>query len=150
MATVRFEPEGVEVGIVPGTRLVDVTDEHPEADVPYSCRSASCGTCRVKVVQGAEALNTPDEVELDQATVRDHLVEGHRLEVVLLGEVAELVGVDQGQLVLDPGLRSVEQHVVADRERALLVRALLEQLARERQQAPLVADLDVADLRVDA
>lgn len=66
MATVRFEPAGVEVGgVTPGTRLVDVTDEHPESEVPYSCRSASCGTCRVAVVEGGEGLSDPEEDELD-------------------------------------------------------------------------------------
>jgi len=66
MATVRFEPAGVEVaGVTPGTRLVDVTDDHPATEVPYSCRSASCGTCRVRVIAGAEALSPPDEDEQD-------------------------------------------------------------------------------------
>lgn len=66
MATVRFEPAGVEVeGVTPGTRLVDVTDDHPESDVPYSCRSASCGTCRVQVLEGGEGLGEPEEDELD-------------------------------------------------------------------------------------
>jgi 2Fe-2S ferredoxin len=66
MAIVRFEPAGVEIeGITPGTRLVDVTDEHPESEVPYSCRSASCGTCRVHVVEGADALSEPEDDELD-------------------------------------------------------------------------------------
>jgi ferredoxin len=66
MATVRFEPSGFEVSdITPGTRLVDVTDSHPEAEVPYSCRSASCGTCRVKVVEGVAALSEPEDDEID-------------------------------------------------------------------------------------
>ncbi len=66
MAKVRFEPAGVEVeNIQPGTRLVDVTDEHPEAEVPYSCRSASCGTCRVRVKEGAEGLSSADDDEID-------------------------------------------------------------------------------------
>ena len=66
MATVRFEPSGVEVpGVAPGTRLVDVTDEHPGAAVPYSCRSASCGTCRVEVLEGADALDEPELDELE-------------------------------------------------------------------------------------
>ncbi|MEM9194620.1 MAG: 2Fe-2S iron-sulfur cluster-binding protein, partial [Myxococcota bacterium] len=38
---------------------------HPEADVPYSCRSASCGTCRVRVVEGAEGLSAAEDDELD-------------------------------------------------------------------------------------
>jgi 2Fe-2S ferredoxin len=66
MAILRFEPEGVEIErVAPGTRLVDVTDAHPETEVPFSCRSASCGTCRVEVVEGVEALSAPDAEELD-------------------------------------------------------------------------------------
>lgn len=66
MATIRFEPAGLEVpNVSPGTRLVDVTDEHPTAGVPYSCRSASCGTCRVEVMEGGEALEAPDIDELE-------------------------------------------------------------------------------------
>jgi len=66
MATVRFEPSGVEVSDVePGTRLMDVTDDNPGAGVQYSCRSASCGTCRVRVREGGEALTAPEEDEVD-------------------------------------------------------------------------------------
>jgi len=66
MPTVRFEPAGVVVpDVEPGARLVDVTDDHPEAAVPYSCRSASCGTCRVEVEEGGGALAGPEDDELD-------------------------------------------------------------------------------------
>ena len=64
MATrVRFEPSGFETLITAPAALVDVTDEHPDADVPYSCRSASCGTCRVEVVSGHDALTPPEDDE---------------------------------------------------------------------------------------
>ena len=63
MAKVRFEPAGFETDVEPGTRLVDVTDDHPEAEVSFSCRSASCGTCRVAVVEGAEAMAPAEEDE---------------------------------------------------------------------------------------
>ncbi|MFW6050299.1 MAG: 2Fe-2S iron-sulfur cluster-binding protein [Myxococcota bacterium] len=64
MATlVRFEPSGFETAVEPGTRLVDVVDDHPEAGVPFSCRSATCGTCRVAVLRGREALAPPEEAE---------------------------------------------------------------------------------------
>ena len=65
MATVRFEPSGFETEVTPGTRFVDVTDEYPGAQVPYSCRSASCGTCRVEVVEGASAMTPPEDDELE-------------------------------------------------------------------------------------
>jgi ferredoxin len=47
-----------------GDRLVDLCDESP-AQVPFSCRSASCGTCRVVIVEGAEHLEPPAEDELE-------------------------------------------------------------------------------------
>ncbi|MEM1413950.1 MAG: 2Fe-2S iron-sulfur cluster-binding protein [Myxococcota bacterium] len=65
MAKVRFEPSSFETTVTPGTALLDVTDEHPDADVPYSCRSASCGTCRVEVVEGADAMLPAEDDELD-------------------------------------------------------------------------------------
>jgi 2Fe-2S ferredoxin len=49
----------------PGDRVVDLCDGFG-AEVPFSCRSASCGTCRIAVVEGAALLEPPgpDEAEL--------------------------------------------------------------------------------------
>ena len=47
-----------------GDRLVDLCDESP-AQVPFSCRSASCGTCRVVIAEGADLLEPPAEDELE-------------------------------------------------------------------------------------
>lgn len=63
MATVRFEPSGFEIEVTPGTRLVDVVDDHPESEVPFSCRSASCGTCRCEVLEGLDALAPAEDDE---------------------------------------------------------------------------------------
>ena len=48
-----------------GGELVDICDEY-FAPVPFSCRSASCGTCHVEVLEGAELLEPaePREQEL--------------------------------------------------------------------------------------
>lgn len=54
----------VELHCAAGTRLVDVCDEHG-APVPFSCRSASCGTCRVDVLEGADFLEPPKDAELE-------------------------------------------------------------------------------------
>ena len=55
----------VRVDAPAGGRLVDLCDDH-HAPVPFSCRSATCGTCRVEIAEGAELLDPPDanEVEL--------------------------------------------------------------------------------------
>jgi ferredoxin len=48
-----------------GDRVVDLCDALG-AEVPFSCRSASCGTCRIAVVEGGALLEPPgdDEAEL--------------------------------------------------------------------------------------
>ena len=65
MAIVRFLPSGFETQVKVGTALVDACDEHPEAEVPFSCRSASCGTCRVRVKEGMALLSKAQDDELD-------------------------------------------------------------------------------------
>lgn len=67
MPRVAFEaPEGepLVVEAAPGVRLVDLCDDNA-APIPFSCRSASCGTCRVDVLEGAELLEPPRDEELD-------------------------------------------------------------------------------------
>jgi 2Fe-2S ferredoxin len=46
-----------------GARLIDVCDEH-EAPVPFSCRGASCATCRIDVLEGGGELAPPEDEEL--------------------------------------------------------------------------------------
>lgn len=46
----------------PGTVLMDACEAHG-ADVEFSCRAASCSTCRVRVVSGAGHLAAPDPFE---------------------------------------------------------------------------------------
>jgi 2Fe-2S ferredoxin len=65
MTTVRFLPSGYSCDVKVGSALVDICDEHPEAEVPFSCRSASCGTCRVRVKEGMQLLGKAADDELD-------------------------------------------------------------------------------------
>lgn len=58
------ESPTVEVSAPDGGALVDLCDEH-NAPIPFSCRSASCGTCRVDVLEGADLLDPPGDEELD-------------------------------------------------------------------------------------
>ena len=48
-----------------GGALVDICDLHL-APVPFSCRSASCATCHVEILEGMDLLEPPrpDEAEL--------------------------------------------------------------------------------------
>ncbi|HYQ04896.1 MAG TPA: 2Fe-2S iron-sulfur cluster-binding protein [Polyangiaceae bacterium] len=54
----------VEVQAAVGTSLLEASDG-PEGPIPFCCRSASCGTCRVEVLEGADCLSQPDDDELD-------------------------------------------------------------------------------------
>jgi ferredoxin len=45
-----------------GGPLLDICDEAGAA-VLFSCRSASCGTCRVEVLEGADRLEPPKQDE---------------------------------------------------------------------------------------
>lgn len=45
-----------------GGELVDVCDEIL-APVPFSCRSAMCGTCQIEVLEGADLLEPPSDDE---------------------------------------------------------------------------------------
>jgi ferredoxin len=47
-----------------GGDIVDICDKH-FAPIPFSCRSASCGTCQVEVLEGEELLEPPNEAESD-------------------------------------------------------------------------------------
>jgi ferredoxin len=68
MTALRVEflrPDGsVEsaASMAPGGELVDACDAS-NAPVDFSCRSACCTTCRVRVVAGGEALAEPGGME---------------------------------------------------------------------------------------
>jgi ferredoxin len=47
-----------------GGALVDLCDVH-YAPIPFSCRSATCGTCHVIIVKGGEHLEPPNEAETE-------------------------------------------------------------------------------------
>jgi 2Fe-2S ferredoxin len=45
-------------------RLLDICDAH-KLPVPFSCRSASCSTCCVEVLEGHELLGHAEDEELN-------------------------------------------------------------------------------------
>ncbi|MFZ5895612.1 MAG: 2Fe-2S iron-sulfur cluster-binding protein [Myxococcota bacterium] len=47
-----------------GGELVDICDEYL-APIPFSCRSASCGTCHVQILEGAELFEPPGPAEAE-------------------------------------------------------------------------------------
>jgi len=50
------------VEVPEGGALVDIADEH-FAPIPFSCRSASCGTCHTEVLSGVELFEKPELAE---------------------------------------------------------------------------------------
>jgi ferredoxin len=47
-----------------GGAIADLCDDH-EAPIPFSCRSASCATCHIEVLEGEDAFLPPEDEELD-------------------------------------------------------------------------------------
>lgn len=47
-----------------GAAIADICDDH-EAPIPFSCRSASCATCQIEVLEGEDMLLPPEDEELD-------------------------------------------------------------------------------------
>jgi 2Fe-2S ferredoxin len=47
-----------------GGSLADIIDDN-EAPIPFSCRSASCATCHIEVLEGEDAFLPPLEEEMD-------------------------------------------------------------------------------------
>jgi 2Fe-2S ferredoxin len=83
MPTVIFESQKGDrppqtVAAPEGGSLADLCDDH-ETVVPFSCRSASCGTCRVMVLDGAAELLPPNDEELDVLDIFGLSPETHRL-----------------------------------------------------------------------
>ena len=56
--------ESLEVDAPDGGPLVDLCDRE-QAPVPFSCRGATCGTCRIEILQGAELLEPREPAERD-------------------------------------------------------------------------------------
>ena len=85
MPTVRIESREaptLEVKAPEGGSLADLCDEH-QAAVPFSCRGASCGTCRIDVLEGMQELAEPEDEERsrrDDKPREDRERAGHRRE----------------------------------------------------------------------
>jgi adenylate cyclase len=74
---VVFDNDDIAVDAENGDRLLDLCDE-ADASIPFSCRDASCATCLIDVVSGAELLREPDISER-RLLVRIRAKPGQRL-----------------------------------------------------------------------
>jgi ferredoxin len=74
MPTIEFEGIGMagsKMAEVPdGGDLLSICDD-VLAPVAFSCRSASCGTCHIVILEGAELLEKPNEEEEDLLDLLD-------------------------------------------------------------------------------
>jgi ferredoxin len=73
MPAIEFlpSPHGPAVTLADVTgRLLDACDD-ARAPVAFSCRSASCGTCRVAVLAGASHLEPPSPDEREVLAIFD-------------------------------------------------------------------------------
>jgi len=82
MPTVIFESldnsDPVRAEAPDGGALADLCDQI-DAPVPFSCRSANCGTCRIHILEGGELLLAPEDEELDVLDVFAASPPGQRL-----------------------------------------------------------------------
>ena len=62
--------EQLSMPVKDGARVVEACDAH-DAPIPFCCRSAACGTCRVEVLEGADRLEPAERDELELLQVFD-------------------------------------------------------------------------------
>lgn len=60
MADVEVKNDGKSVSVPDGSML-DILDG--KTSILFACKSGSCGSCKVKVIEGAENLESPNELE---------------------------------------------------------------------------------------
>jgi ferredoxin len=60
MATVEIKNEGKTVEVPDGSNL---TELEGKCGILFACKAGSCGSCKVKVLEGMENLEAPNEEE---------------------------------------------------------------------------------------
>jgi ferredoxin len=73
MPTIRFERTGLERHWPEGGRVLDLCDREPRAGIPFACRDANCGTCRVQVLEGLSLCEPP---RADEQALLDRIGRG--------------------------------------------------------------------------
>ncbi len=60
MATVEVKNDGGKVEVPDGSLLADIDGK---CSVLFACKTASCASCKVKVLEGMENLEPPNDLE---------------------------------------------------------------------------------------
>ncbi len=60
MAIVEVKNDGARVDVPDGTLLAELDGK---CSVLFACKTASCASCKVKVLEGMENLEPPNELE---------------------------------------------------------------------------------------
>ncbi len=65
----KFIIDNVTYEVPDGSKIEEVCEE---AGIPFSCNSGVCGSCEIKILEGAENLNDLDEEEQDLGLDRNN------------------------------------------------------------------------------
>ncbi len=60
MATIEVKNDGASVELPDGSLLAELDGK---CSILFACKTASCASCKVKVVEGMENLEAPNELE---------------------------------------------------------------------------------------
>lgn len=63
-AIVQFILEDMDVEVPIGSSFQEIV-EASGADVTFGCRNGTCGTCRIRIEEGAENISKPNREEQD-------------------------------------------------------------------------------------
>ncbi len=77
MAEIVFESDNISKEVPDGSKIATVADE-VQASLPFGCREASCGACKLLVLEGMENLEDVIDDEID-VLGQGKIDEGYRL-----------------------------------------------------------------------
>lgn len=67
MPKVKVRTDSITVDVEEGCAIIDMCQKH-ETSIFFSCRAATCGTCMIRVLAGAENLSPMEGIEKEFLT----------------------------------------------------------------------------------
>ncbi len=61
--------DNIEYEAQDGAQIAEICEE---AGIPFSCNTGVCGSCQIKILEGAENLNEPGQEEQDLGMDRNN------------------------------------------------------------------------------